>query len=172
VPAYYVLTTAEASSNLSRYDGVKYGFRTKEAVSDLTEFYKLTRSEGFGREVKRRIMLGTFVLSTGYYDAYFTKAQQVRQLLVEKTESIFSDYDFILMPTSPTPAFKVGEKMDDPIAMYLADIFTVMANLVGCPAVSVPLYKHSSGMPFGLQLIARRFNELSLLQVSHLLMTR
>ena len=166
VPAYYVLTTAEASSNLSRYDGVRYGFRTKETVSDLTEFYKLTRSEGFGKEVKRRIMLGTFVLSTGYYDAYFTKAQQVRQLLVKKTEEIFSDYDFILMPTSPTPAFKVGEKMNDPIAMYLADIFTVMANLVGCPAVSIPLYKHSGGMPFGLQVMSKRFNELSLLQVS------
>ncbi len=170
VPAYYVLTTAEASSNLSRYDGVRYGYRTKETVSDLTEFYKLTRSEGFGKEVKRRIMLGTFVLSTGYYDAYFTKAQQVRQLLVKKTEEIFSDYDFILMPTSPTPAFKIGEKMNDPIAMYLADIFTVMANLVGCPAVSIPLYKHSNGMPFGLQVMAKRFNELSLLQVSHQLM--
>jgi aspartyl-tRNA(Asn)/glutamyl-tRNA(Gln) amidotransferase subunit A len=171
VPAYYVLTTAEASSNLSRYDGVRYGYRTKESVADLTDFYKLTRSEGFGKEVKRRIMLGTFVLSTGYYDAYFTKAQQVRQLLVEKTESIFADYDFILMPTSPAPAFKIGEKMDDPIAMYLADIFTVMANLVGCPAISVPLYKHSGGMPFGLQLMAKRFNELSLLQVSHQLTT-
>jgi aspartyl-tRNA(Asn)/glutamyl-tRNA(Gln) amidotransferase subunit A len=172
VPAYYVLTTAEASSNLSRYDGVRYGYRTKQTVSDLTEFYKLTRFEGFGKEVKRRIMLGTFVLSTGYYDAYFTKAQQVRQLLLKKTEGIFSEYDFLLMPTSPTPAFKIGEKMDDPIAMYLADIFTVMANLVGCPAISIPLYKHSNKMPFGLQLMAKRFNELSLLQVSHRLMPR
>jgi len=170
VPAYYVLTTAEASSNLSRFDGMRYGYRTREAVSDLTEFYKLTRSEGFGREVKRRIMLGTFVLSTGYYDAYFTKAQQVRQLLVKKTNEIFSDYDFILMPTSPTPAFRIGEKMDDPITMYLADIFTVMANLVGCPAISLPLYKHSIGMPYGLQIMAKHFNELSLLQVSHQLM--
>ena len=170
VPAYYVLTTAEASSNLSRYDGVRYGYRSKHGTSDLTEFYKLNRSEGFGREVKRRIMLGTFVLSTGYYDAYFSKAQQVRQLLVDKTQRIFSDYDFILMPTSPAPAFKVGEKMDDPIAMYLADIFTVMANLVGCPAVSVPLYKHSTGLPFGLQIMANRFNEVPLLQVSDQLM--
>ena len=170
VPAYYVLTTAEASSNLSRFDGVRYGYRTKETISNLTEFYKLTRSEGFGREVKRRIMLGTFVLSTGYYDAYFTKAQQVRQLLVKKINEIFSDYDFILMPTSPTPAFKIGEKMDDPIAMYLADIFTVIANLIGCPAISLPLYKHSIGMPFGLQVMAKHFNELSLLQVSHQLM--
>ncbi len=170
VPAYYVLTTAEASSNLSRYDGVRYGYRTKKTVPDLPEFYKLTRSEGFGKEVKRRIMLGTFVLSTGYYDAYFTKAQQVRQLLVQKTKGIFSDYDFILMPDSPAPAFKIGEKMDDPIAMYLADIFTVMANLVGCPAISLPLYKHTIGMPFGLQVMSKNFNELSLLQVSQYLM--
>jgi aspartyl-tRNA(Asn)/glutamyl-tRNA(Gln) amidotransferase subunit A len=115
-------------------------------------------------------MLGTFVLSTGYYDAYFTKAQQVRRLLVEKTNEIFSDNDFILMPCSPTPAFKMGEKMDDPIAMYLADIFTVMANLIGCPAISIPLYKHSSGMPFGMQVMSKKFDELSLLQVSNWLM--
>jgi len=169
VPAYYVLTTAEASSNLSRYDGVRYGYRSRRPAFDLAEFYKLTRSEGFGKEVKRRIMLGTFVLSTGYYDAYFTKAQQVRQLLVEKTKSIFSRYDFILMPDAPSPAFKIGEKMKDPIAMYLADIFTVMANLVGCPAISLPLYKHSIGMPFGLQVMSKNFNELSLLQVSEYL---
>lgn len=166
VPAYYVLTTAEASSNLSRYDGVRYGYRTKEKLSDLNEFYKINRSEGFGKEVKRRIMLGTFVLSTGYYDAYFTRAQQVRQLLVERTTEIFKNYDFILMPTSPTTAFTIGEKMTDPVAMYLADIFTVMANLTGCAAISLPLYKHSNGMPFGLQVMADRFNELSLLQVS------
>jgi aspartyl-tRNA(Asn)/glutamyl-tRNA(Gln) amidotransferase subunit A len=170
VPAYYVLTTAEASSNLSRYDGVRYGYRTKHPVPDLPEFYKLTRSEGFGKEVKRRIMLGTFVLSTGYYDAYFTKAQQVRQLLVQTTTEIFRNYDFVLMPDSPTPAFKLGEKMDDPIAMYLADIFTVMANLVGCPAVSLPLYKHTIGMPFGLQVMSKNFNELALLQVAEYLM--
>ena len=170
VPAYYVLTTAEASSNLSRYDGVRYGFRSREAAVDLPEFYKLTRSEGFGKEVKRRIMLGTFVLSTGYYDAYFTKAQQVRQLLVQKTRRIFENYDFILMPDAPAPAFKIGEKMHDPIAMYLADIFTVMANLVGCPAISLPLYKHSIGMPFGLQVMSKNFDEISLLQVSEYLM--
>lgn len=166
VPAYYVLTTAEASSNLSRYDGVRYGHRTEKKVDDLTEFYKFNRSEGFGKEVKRRIMLGTFVLSTGYYDAYFTKAQQVRRLLVKKTNEIFSDCDFILMPCSPTPAFKIGEKLNDPITMYLADIFTVMANLIGCPAISIPLYKHSSGMPFGMQVMSKKFDELSLLQVS------
>jgi aspartyl-tRNA(Asn)/glutamyl-tRNA(Gln) amidotransferase subunit A len=170
VPAYYVLTTAEASSNLSRFDGVRYGHRTNHTTSDLVDFYKLNRSEGFGKEVKRRIMLGTFVLSTGYYDAYFAKAQQVRQLLVNRTNEIFSNYDFILMPTSPAPAFKIGEKMDDPIAMYLADIFTVMANLVGCPAISIPLYKHSTGLPFGLQIMAKNFNEVSLLQASHQLM--
>ena len=170
VPAYYVLTTAEASSNLSRYDGVRYGHRSKKSVADLSEFYQLTRSEGFGKEVKRRIMLGTFVLSTGYYDAYFTKAQQVRQLLLQKTKDIFASYNFILMPDSPAPAFKIGEKMDDPIAMYLADIFTVMANLVGCPAISLPLYEHSIGMPFGVQVMSKNFDELSLLQVSQYLM--
>ena len=166
VPAYYVLTTAEASSNLSRYDGVRYGHRSKTQTNDINEFYKTNRSEGFGKEVKRRIMLGTFVLSTGYYDAYFAKAQQVRRLLVNKTTDIFKNYDFILSPTVPTPAFKIGEKMNDPVAMYLADIFTVLANLVGCPAISIPLYTHSNGMPFGLQLIANRFNEVSLLVAS------
>jgi aspartyl-tRNA(Asn)/glutamyl-tRNA(Gln) amidotransferase subunit A len=170
VPAYYILTTAEASSNLARYDGIRYGFKPEKNVSEVTELYKLIRSEGFGKEVKRRIMLGTFVLSTGYYDAYFTKAQQVRQLVVQRTKDIFSQYDFILMPTSPTPAFRIGEKMNDPVAMYLADIFTVMANLVGCPAISIPLYKHSSGMPFGLQVMSQNFNEVPLLQVARRLM--
>lgn len=170
VPAYYVLTTAEASSNLSRYDGVKYGYRTDKKVTDLTELYKLTRSEGFGKEVKRRIMLGTFVLSAGYYDAYFTRAQKVRRLLCERMDAVFKDYDFIIMPTSPVTAFKAGEKMNDPIAMYLADIYTVMANLGGCPAISLPLFKHSNGMPFGLQVMASRFDEVSLLQVSEQLM--
>jgi aspartyl-tRNA(Asn)/glutamyl-tRNA(Gln) amidotransferase subunit A len=122
VPAYYILTTAEASSNLSRYDGVRYGYRSAKPSTDLTEFYKHNRSEGFGKEVKRRIMLGTFVLSTGYYDAYFAKAQKVRRKLVEKTQLVFNEFDFILMPTSPSVAFKIGEKKDDPIAMYLADI--------------------------------------------------
>ena len=177
VPAYYILTTAEASSNLSRYDGVRYGYRSSKPSNDLTEFYKHNRSEGFGKEVKRRIMLGTFVLSTGYYDAYFAKAQKVRRKLVEKTELVFSDpanggtgFDFILMPTSPSVAFKIGEKTDDPIAMYLADIYTVFANLTGIPGISLPLFKHSNGMPFGIQLMAKQFNELSLLQASHQLM--
>jgi len=170
VPAYYVLTTAEASSNLSRYDGIKFGYRTANPEIELTEFYKQTRSAGFGKEVKRRIMLGTFVLSAGYYDAYFTRAQKVRKLLTDKIQLIFRDFDFILLPTSPVTAFKTGEKMDDPIAMYLADIYTVMANLVGVPAISIPLFKHSNGMPFGLQVMANRFDEVSLLQVSNKLL--
>jgi aspartyl-tRNA(Asn)/glutamyl-tRNA(Gln) amidotransferase subunit A len=170
VPAYYVLTTAEASSNLSRYDGVRYGYRTSEPNLEINEFYKRTRSEGFGKEVKRRIMLGTFVLSAGYYDAYYTKAQKVRRLLSEKIKNIFSEFDFIIMPTSPTTAFKIGEKMNDPVAMYLADIYTVLANLVGVPAISLPLFKHSNGMPFGLQILANKFHEIPLLQVSNQLM--
>jgi len=170
VPAYYVLTTAEASSNLSRFDGVKYGYRTNSTVNNLDEFYKQTRSEGFGKEVKRRIMLGTFVLSTGYYDAYFSKAQQVRKLVKDKTMEIFKDHDFIILPTVPSTAFKIGEKMNDPIAMYLADIYTVMANLIGAPAISLPLFTHSNGMPFGAQVMANNFHELSLLRVSNHLM--
>jgi aspartyl-tRNA(Asn)/glutamyl-tRNA(Gln) amidotransferase subunit A len=171
VPAYYILTTAEASSNLARYDGVRYGYRSSKPANDLTEFYRHNRSEGFGKEVKRRIMLGSFVLSTGYYDAYFTKAQKVRRKLVEKTELVFSNYDFILMPVSPSVAFKIGEKSEDPIAMYLADIYTVFANLTGIPGISIPLFKHSNGMPFGLQLMAKQFDELSLLQAAKQLMS-
>ncbi len=170
VPAYYVLTTAEASSNLARFDGVRYGYRAKDGDLDLTEFYKRTRSEGFGKEVKRRILLGTFVLSAGYYDAYFTKAQQVRKMLVDHTSLIFKDFDIIILPTAPTTAFKLGEKMDDPIAMYLADIYTVYANLTGIPGISLPLFTHTNGMPFGMQAMTSRFNELSLLQFSHLMM--
>ena len=170
VPAYYVLTTAEASSNLARFDGVRYGYRTASKDLELTEFYKRTRSEGFGREVKRRILLGTFVLSAGYYDAYFTKAQQVRRLLVEHTDLIFNDFDILVLPTSPTTAFPIGEKMSDPIAMYLADIYTVYANLTGIPGISLPLFTHTNGMPFGVQAMTSRFNELSLLQFSHQMM--
>jgi aspartyl-tRNA(Asn)/glutamyl-tRNA(Gln) amidotransferase subunit A len=170
VPAYYVLTTAEASSNLSRYDGVKYGYRASENNIDLTELYKESRSAGFGKEVKRRIMLGTFVLSAGYYDAYFTRAQKVRKLLFDKTQLIFKDFDFIFLPTAPSVAFKIAEKMDDPIAMYLADIYTVMANLVGIPAISLPLFTHSNGMPFGMQAMSNRCNELDLLRISNQLM--
>jgi len=170
VPSYYVLTTAEASSNLSRYDGVKYGYRSAAKTNSLTNFYKKNRSEGFGKEVKRRILLGTFVLSEGYYDAYFTKAQQVRKLLVDKTKLIFKNFDIILSPTAPSTAFKIGEKMNDPIAMYLADIYTVYANLVGIPGISLPLFRHTNGMPFGIQAMTNRFKELPLLQFSHYLM--
>lgn len=173
VPAYYVLTTAEASSNLSRFDGVKYGFRANvDKKQDLIEFYKASRSDGFGWEVKRRIMLGTFVLSAGYYDAYFTKAQQVRQLLVNKTNLVFNQFDALILPTAPSTAFKIGEKMEDPIAMYLADIFTVFSNLTGIPGISIPLFWHSNGMPYGLQIMTNRFCELSLLQLSHQWMQR
>jgi aspartyl-tRNA(Asn)/glutamyl-tRNA(Gln) amidotransferase subunit A len=163
VPAYYVLTTAEASSNLSRYDGVRFGYQANADIKELTDFYKHTRSEGFGAEVRRRIMLGTFVLSSGYYDAYFNKAQQVRRLLVNKTGAIFAEFDAVIMPTTPGTAFGIGDKNDDPIAMYLADIFTVFANLTGIPGISVPLFKHSNGMPFGLQIMTKKTDELTLL---------
>lgn len=170
VPAYYVLTTAEASSNLSRFDGIRYGYHTKAPISDLNDYYKQSRSEGFGLEVQRRIMLGTFVLSAGYYDAYFSKAQQVRKMLVDKTRAIFADYDAILLPTSPTTAFTFGEKTDDPIEMYLADIYTVFANLTGLPGISVPLFKHSNNMPFGIQIMTNKADEKTLLQLSQYLM--
>ena len=170
VPVYYVLTTAEASSNLNRYDGIRYGYQTKAKVEDLTDFYKHNRSEAFGKEVQRRIMLGTFVLSSGYYDAYFSKAQQVRRLLNDKTETIFNEFDAIIMPTSPTTAFPIGDKTSDPIAMYLADIFTVFANLTGVPGISVPLFNHSNGMPFGLQIMTKKTDELTLLKMTDHLM--
>ncbi|MFI5155134.1 MAG: Asp-tRNA(Asn)/Glu-tRNA(Gln) amidotransferase subunit GatA [Chitinophagales bacterium] len=167
VPTYYVLTTAEASSNLARFDGVKYGYRAGNGNVNLPDFYKKNRSAGFGKEVKRRILLGTFVLSAGYYDAYFTKAQQVRQLLLNHTLLIFKTFDLILLPTAPSTAFKIGEKMGNPISMYLADIYTVYANLTGIPGISLPLFRHTNGMPFGIQAMTDRFKELYLLQFSH-----
>lgn len=166
VPTYYILTTAEASSNLSRFDGVRYGYRAVDKKLGLTDFYCQSRSEGFGWEVKKRIMLGSFVLSAGYYDAYFTRAQKVRRQLVDKTNLIFSSFDAILLPNSPTTAFSFGEKSDDPISMYLADIFTVFSNLTGLPGVSIPLFWHSNGLPFGVQVMTNRFSELSLLQLT------
>ena len=166
VPTYYVLTTAEASSNLSRYDGIKFGHRTKESITDLNDLYKKSRTEGFGEEVQRRILLGSFVLSAGYFDAYFTKAQQVRQKLVDLTNTVFSTYDFILSPTVPTTAFTLGEKNHTATEMFLADIYTVYANLVGIPAISIPLFTHSNGMPFGLQVMSASFNEVGLLSFS------
>ncbi len=165
VPAYYVMTTAEASSNLARYDGIHYGHRSKEAV-DLDSTYKRSRTEGFGNEVKRRIMLGTFVLSAGYYDAYYSKAQKVRRIIHDKTNEILSGYDFILLPATPGTAPAIGEKMHDPIAMYLEDIFTVQANLTGSPAISLPLGRHSNGLPFGVQVIGKKFEEAELLSFS------
>ncbi len=170
VPTYYVLTTAEASSNLSRFDGIKYGHRTAEAVEDLNDLYKKSRSEGFGTEVQRRILLGTFVLSAGYFDAYFTKAQQVRQKLVDLTNDLFSKYDILVSPTVPSPAFKLGANNHSATEMFLADIYTVYANLVGIPAISIPLFKHSNGMPFGLQVMSAAFNEVQLLQFSQEMM--
>ena len=162
IPAYYVLTTAEASSNLSRYDGIRFGYRSPNATN-LEETYKLSRTEGFGREVKRRILLGTFVLSSGYYDAFYGKAQRVRRLIIEKTEEIFNQFDFILMPTAPGPAWPIGESLDDPIAMYLADIFTVHANLTGIPAISIPVQPTDEGLPLGIQFFANKERESSLL---------
>lgn len=162
IPAYYVLTTAEASSNLSRYDGVRFGHRA-EGTKTLLETYKKSRTEGFGTEVKRRIMLGTFVLSSGYYDAYYSKAQKVRQLVYQATKAIFEDYDFILMPTAPSTAWDLGESLDDPVKMYLADIFTVQANMTGIPAIALPLGTHSNGLPIGIQFMADTLQEAPLL---------
>ncbi|RZK80154.1 MAG: Asp-tRNA(Asn)/Glu-tRNA(Gln) amidotransferase subunit GatA [Pedobacter sp.] len=165
VPAYYVLTTAEASSNLSRYDGVHYGHRNLEAAN-LNELYKKSRAEGFGDEVKKRILLGTFVLSAGYYDAYYQKAQQVRRLIREKMEAMLQDFDVIITPVTPTPAFTIGENMDDPLVMYMADIFTVLASLTGIPAIAVPLGNNPEGLPLSIQLMARHFHEQELLSLS------
>jgi len=169
VPTYYVLTTAEASSNLARFDGVHYGYRSKE-TSNLEETYTKSRTEGFGKEVQRRIMLGTFVLSAGYHDAYFTKAQQIRRVIQDATNEILKDFDFILTPTTPHTSFDLGQKHKDPTVMYLEDIFTVQANLSGHPAISLPLFKHSNGMPFALQLLAKNFEEQKLLSFSNYLM--
>ncbi len=165
IPAYYVLTTAEASSNLARFDGVHYGYRSPNA-QEMDSVYKLSRTEGFGREVKNRIILGTFVLSSGYYDAYYSRAQKVRRILRDGLVKIFSEYDFIIMPTSPTVAFKIGEKSNDPISMYLADIYTVLANLTGVPAISLPLAKDSEGLPIGVQVLANHFEEEKLFAFS------
>ncbi len=168
LPTYYILTTAEASSNLSRFDGVKYGYRTPNA-HNLESMYKLTRSEAFGEEVKRRIMIGTFVLSASYYDAYFTKAQKVRRLIKDFTENLLSDFDYIIMPTTPTTAFKFGEHSGDPVAMYLEDLFTVQASVSGVPAISIPNGKDQNGMPIGLQVISNSFKEAELYAFSNYL---
>ncbi|KQM72542.1 glutamyl-tRNA amidotransferase [Pedobacter sp. Leaf216] len=165
VPAYYILTTAEASSNLSRYDGVHYGHRNLEAKS-LNELYKLSRAEGFGEEVKRRILLGTFVLSAGYYDAYYQKAQQVRRLIREKMDALFQDYDLILSPVAPTTAFKIGDNLQDALVMYMADIFTVLPSLSGNPAIALPLGNNNDDLPLSIQFTAKHFEEDKLLAFS------
>jgi len=169
LPTYYILATAEASSNLSRYDGVRYGYRSKETY-DLQSLYKKTRAESFGKEVQRRILLGTFVLSASYYDAYYTKAQKVRRLIREKTKEIFQEYDFLLMPTAPTTAFKIGEHTNNPLEMYLADLYSVQANVAGVPGISIPCGKDAEGMPIGLQIIADDFEEEKLFKFSDVLM--
>lgn len=169
IPTYYVIANAEASSNLARYDGMRYGYRSPNAKS-LEEVYVKSRSEGFGKEVKNRIMMGTFVLSAGYYDAYYTKAMKVRRVLQNKVNEILQQYDFVLCPTSPTEAFEIGAKSKDPVAMYLSDIYTVLANLAGNPAISLPLFKSEKNLPVGIQLMSENFSEEKLLAFSkHLL---
>jgi aspartyl-tRNA(Asn)/glutamyl-tRNA(Gln) amidotransferase subunit A len=165
IPTYYVIATAEASANLARFDGVRYGFRAKDAGT-LSTMYRHSRDLGFGAEVKRRIMLGTYALSAGYYDAYYKKAQQVRRLLTEDFLKAFSEVDAILTPTAPTPAFKLGEKVDDPVSMYLADIYTVTANLAGICGLSVPSGQSSAGLPIGLQILGKHFDEAMVLRVA------
>jgi len=167
IAVYYIIATAEASSNLARYDGVRYGFRAEEAPA-LRQMYRKTRDEGFGPEVKRRIMLGTYVLSAGYYDAYYLKAQKVRSLIRQDFARAFEKCDVVLTPTSPTPAFLFGEKVDDPLAMYLNDIYTVTANLAGVPGISVPCGLSSAGLPIGLQLIGPHWSEATLFRLAHI----
>jgi aspartyl-tRNA(Asn)/glutamyl-tRNA(Gln) amidotransferase subunit A len=166
IPTYYIVATAEASSNLARYDGVRYGFRAPGAKT-LSEMYRQTRDGGFGMEVKRRIMLGTYALSAGYYDAYYLKAQKVRTLLTRDFDEAFKKVDVIAAPTAPTPAFKLGEKVNDPLAMYLADIYTVTANLAGIPGISVPCGENREGLPIGLQIFGKHFDEATVLRVAH-----
>ncbi|HEY7129618.1 MAG TPA: Asp-tRNA(Asn)/Glu-tRNA(Gln) amidotransferase subunit GatA [Nitrospira sp.] len=166
VAVYYVIATAEASSNLARYDGVKFGLRAKE-TKDLLELYMKTRQEGFGPEVKRRIMLGTYALSSGYYDAYYGKAQAVRTLICQDFRTAFNEVDLIVTPVTPTPAFRLGEKSEDPLQMYLSDIYTISINLAGLPAISVPCGLSKTGLPIGMQLIGRAFEEETLLRAAH-----
>ncbi|HEX2947661.1 MAG TPA: Asp-tRNA(Asn)/Glu-tRNA(Gln) amidotransferase subunit GatA [Clostridia bacterium] len=166
LPAYYVISSAEASSNLARFDGVKYGYRA-EGYEDIDELYRMTRSEGFGKEVKRRIMLGSFVLSAGYYDAYYKKALQVRTLIVNDLNAVFDKYDFILSPVSPTTAYKLGEKTGNPLEMYLGDIFTVPINIAGVPSLSIPCGESTEGLPIGMQLVGKAFDEATLYRAAY-----
>ncbi len=166
LPTYYIVAPAEASSNLARYDGVKYGFRSSKG-SNLIEMYENTRSEGFGDEVKRRILIGTYVLSSGYYDAYYLKAQKVRQLIKRDFDQSFKNVDAILTPSTPSSAFQIGEKKDDPISMYLNDVFTVPVNLAGVPAISIPAGLDKNKLPLGLQLIGKPLAEQTLLNIAY-----
>ena len=167
VPVYYIIATAEASSNLARYDGVQYGYRANEDKMSLIDMYSKTRAEGFGQEVKRRIILGAYVLSSGYYDAYYLKAQKVRTLISNDFREAFKKVDIILTPTSPTPAFKIGERLKDPLSMYLSDIYTISVNLAGLPAISVPCGLTSENLPIGLQLIGKPFDEEKILNTAY-----
>ncbi len=166
IPTYYIVATAEASSNLARFDGVRYGYRAA-GVRTLSEMYRRTRDQGFGAEVKRRIMLGSYALSAGYYDAYYLKAQKVRTLLTRDFEDAFTKVDVIVAPTSPTAAFKLGEKVDDPLAMYLADIYTVTANLAGIPGISIPCGETTEKLPIGMQILGKHFDEATILRIAH-----
>ncbi|MDX1359442.1 MAG: amidase family protein, partial [Clostridia bacterium] len=166
IAAYYIISSAEASSNLARYDGIKYGYRSS-GYDSLLELYKNTRSEGFGAEVKRRIMLGTYVLSSGYYDAYYKKALQIRTLIKDEFDSLFNKFDCILGPTAPTTAYKIGEMINDPLEMYLGDVFTVSVNIAGLPAISIPCGLDESGLPVGLQLIGKAFGEKTILRAAY-----
>ena len=158
LPTYYIIAPAEASSNLARYDGVKYGFRSDE-IDSLDEMYENTRAQGFGREVKRRILIGTYVLSAGYYDAYYLKAQKVRKLIADDFNKAFKECDFIVTPTAPSDAFPLNEKQNDPIKMYLNDVFTVPASLAGLPGISIPFGKDKNNLPLGIQILGKHFDE-------------
>jgi aspartyl-tRNA(Asn)/glutamyl-tRNA(Gln) amidotransferase subunit A len=170
IACYYVLATAEASSNLARYDGVRYTSRSAN-MDTLSDMYRNTRGEGFGAECKRRIMLGTYVLSAGYYDAYYLKAQKVRALVARDFANAFDEVDAVVAPVSPFPAFKLGEKVDDPLAMYLSDIYTITGSLAGIPCMSVPCGKTAGGLPVGMQLLTRHFAETTMFRLAHALET-
>ncbi|MCL4159708.1 UNVERIFIED_CONTAM: hypothetical protein GTU68_062702 [Idotea baltica] len=167
LPTYYIIAPAEASSNLARYDGVRFGHRTAEKPEDIADFYEMSRAEGFGDEVKRRIMIGTYVLSAGFFDAYYTKAQKVRRRVLNDFTEAYEKVDVILTPTAPSEAFAIGEKIDDPVKMYLNDVFTVPSSLAGLPAMSVPIGLSENGLPLGLQVIGKHFDESTMFAAAH-----
>ena len=166
IAVYYILATAEASSNLARFDGVRYGARQSKDAESINDFYSVNREYGFGEEVKRRIMLGTYVLSSGYYDAYYARAQKVRKLIYEDFQKAYKDVDTIILPTCPTPAFKIGELVNDPISMYLSDIFTVSINIAGIPGISIPVGNTENNLPVGMQILGNLFEETKILQLA------